>query len=403
MRVADPTCDDGPMSNSLTLAAGVAPHLLGQLWDDVFVRRWRRDDVPVAIEELTPALTARLLDPEGRGLRIGRIEVLDQHSGTTGRARLALHDVSGPGAEALPPSIFAKLAPIDRATRVFVNLMGLAPNEVRFYTQLRDAVAPHFDVPQVYAARMAGPGGRFVLLLEDLGADPGVDLRGGRPLSPEEAKPAVVALARMQAALWASPRFEADLAWLKRPGHVPHRRVEKAISGLATKPALERYGALMPETMQNAVRLVDRERDRLEALWGRDAHAFSHGDPHLGNFYFRSGRPGFFDWQVCQVCQGTRDLTYFMITSIDRDLLGAGERELVGLYRDTLVAAGVAAKPLDDLMEEVRLHVLMVLIAVTVTAASSTMQSDAIVRNAVENCRAALLRLDPLTAFHNAR
>lgn len=389
------------MSDALTLAAGIVPRLAVQIWDDVVGRRLRPDDVPVTVEELTPARLARLLDPEARGLRIGAVDVLDQHSGTTGRARLALREVSGPGSDELPPTIFAKLAPVDRATRVFVDLVGLAPNEVGFYSQLRDAVAPHLDVPRTHAAHMSG-GGRFVLLLEDLGADPAVEF-GTRPLTPEQAVPVVQGLARMQAALWRSPRFDADLAWLKRPDHAPNRRLEKAISGLATKPCLERFGALMPASMQNAVRLVHSDRDRLERLWGREAHAFSHGDPHLGNFYFRGERPGFFDWQVCQIAQGTRDLTYFLVNAVDRELLAGRDRELVGHYRDALVGAGVQARPLDDLMEEVRLHVLYVLIAISVTAASSTMQSEAVVRNGIENCKAALFRLDSLAAYQNAR
>jgi len=386
----------------LRISGALAPHLAGKLWDDLVVRRGD-DGVPASVDELQASGVAALLSAGDREVDLGRVETLDRHAGTTSRARLRLHDVTGRDAARIPDTIFAKLAPGDLPTRLFVNLMGLAATEVRFYQSLRDVVAPHLDVPAFYAGRTAGPGGRFVLLLEDLLADPGVELRQDKPLSPDEARPAVEALARMQAALWKSPRFEDDLAWLKRPGFMPNRGVEKAVSALSTKPCLERVGELMPEPVQRAVHLVADERDRLEAIWGRNAHAFSHGDPHLGNFYFRNGRPGFYDWQVCQVAQGTRDLTYFLVTSVDRDRLADGERALVGAYRDALVAAGVDAAPLEDLLEEVRLHVLYVLIAVVVTAASSTMQADAIVRNAVENVKAALLRHDSLAAWERAR
>ena len=54
------------------------------------------------------------------------------------------------------------------------------------------------------------------------------------------------------------------------------------------------------------------------------------------------------------------------------------------------------------MLEEVRLHVLYVLIAVVVTAASSTMQSEQIVRSAIENVKAALLRHDSLAAYDRA-
>jgi hypothetical protein len=398
-----PSWQDGAVSDLLRLAAALAPHAAGKLWDDVVVRRTRRDGVPASVDELTPELVSSLLSSPDRPVRVGRVEMLDRHAGTTSRARIRLHDVEGRGADALPETLFAKLAPIDWPTRLFVNLMELAPNEVRFYSTLGDVVAPHLEVPACHGARMAGPGGRFVLLLEDLLADETVELREAKPLSPSEARPVVEALARMQASLWQSPRFDSDLAWLKAPGRAPNRSAEKAISGLSTKPCLRRFGDMMSDEMQRAVRLVDEERDRLEMIWGRDAHAFSHGDPHAGNFFFRGGRPGFFDWQVCQIAQGTRDLTYFLVNSVDRDLLPDAERDLVGVYRNALLQAGVAAKPFDELLEEVRLHVLYVLIAVVVTAASSTMQSEAIVRSAIENVKAALRRHDSLGAYARAR
>ncbi len=389
--------------DALRIAGALAPLAAGRLWDDAVVRRVAGDGVPASVDELTPELVSALLSDAGHQVRVRRIEMLDRHAGTTSRARLKLHDVEGPGASALPETIFAKLAPADWPTRLFVNLMDLAPNEVRFYSQLREQVAPHLDVPVYHGGRMAGPGGRFVLLLEDLAADARVDFRESKPLSPAEAKPAVEALAGMQAALWKSARFEGDLAWLKRPGHTPRREVEKSVSALSTAPCLKRFGDMMPEAMQRAVHLVADERDALEAVWGRDAWAFSHGDPHPGNFYLRDGRPGFFDWQVCQVAQGTRDLTYFLVTSVDRERLPEAERELVGAYRDALLRGGVDAAPLDDMLEQVRLHVLYVLIAVVVTAASSTMQGDAIVRAAMENVKAALLRHDSLAAWERAR
>ncbi len=387
----------------LRIAGALAPLAVGRLLDDTVVRPLARDGVPATVDDLTPKLVTALLRDAGHDVQVRRIEMLDRHAGTTSRARLQLQDVDGPGAASLPETLFAKLAPTDWPTRLFVNLMDLAPNEVRFYSQLRDTVAPHLDVPAYHGGRMAGPGGRFVLLLEDLATDAGVEFRESKPLSPAEAKPVVEALAGMQAALWRSTRFSGDLGWLKQPGHAPRRAVEKSVSALSTRPCLDRFGDMMPDDMKRAVHLVADERDRLEAIWGRDAWAFSHGDPHPGNFYFRAGRPGFFDWQVCQVAQGTRDLTYFLVTSVDRDRLPEAERDLVGAYRDALVRAGVDARPLDDLLEEVRLHVLYVLIAVVVTAASSTMQGDSIVRAAMENVKAALLRHDSLSAWERAR
>ena len=43
------------------LGAAVAPHLLGQLWDDAVVRHFSNDGVPREVEGLTPKVVERLM------------------------------------------------------------------------------------------------------------------------------------------------------------------------------------------------------------------------------------------------------------------------------------------------------------------------------------------------------
>merc|ERR1719469_733920 len=61
--------------------------------------------------------------------------------------------------------------------------------------------------------------------------------------------------------------------------------------------------------------------------------------------YFRrvDGRldVGLFDWQVVQFCPGMRDVSYFLLVSLDAELLRLHERELVASYAHSLRACGV--------------------------------------------------------------
>ena len=57
--------------------------------------------------------------------------MLDRHSGTTGRAHVALT-----GHPCVPPTVFVKLAPFDEKQRRFVNRQGMGVAEARLYRDL---------------------------------------------------------------------------------------------------------------------------------------------------------------------------------------------------------------------------------------------------------------------------
>jgi hypothetical protein len=85
---------------------------------------------PIRPDEITPdwlnrALSARLPDMD-----VARVEVLDQHSGTTGRVRLGLHHAAG---SAGPASVFVKLPPFDESQRKLVAATDMGRREARFY------------------------------------------------------------------------------------------------------------------------------------------------------------------------------------------------------------------------------------------------------------------------------
>src|SRR4029453_4498226 len=98
------------------------------------------------------------------GVEVERVQVLDSHSGTTGRARLALTWAPAAGA-GLPTSVFVKFAPFAAEQRGFVAANQMGVREAPLYRELAVELPVRVPLPW-YAATDAG--GRYVMVLEDL-------------------------------------------------------------------------------------------------------------------------------------------------------------------------------------------------------------------------------------------
>jgi hypothetical protein len=90
--------------------------------------------IPVDVDDVTAEWISGVT-----GFDVAATEVLDRHSGTTGRARIAL-SYGGSDDGALPPSVFVKLPPFDERQREFVARTGLGSAEARFYRDLAAAI-----------------------------------------------------------------------------------------------------------------------------------------------------------------------------------------------------------------------------------------------------------------------
>ncbi|MEW6267823.1 MAG: hypothetical protein AB1689_00830, partial [Thermodesulfobacteriota bacterium] len=118
--------------------------------------------IPVEVADVTRAWLEEVLRVHAPGASLRAVEVVEAHSGTTGRARVVLtHDD-----ERLPPSVFVKLAPFDPEQRAFVEQQGMGVFEARFYAEVAAQVPVRIPRPW-YAAHADG---RYVMVLEDLAA-----------------------------------------------------------------------------------------------------------------------------------------------------------------------------------------------------------------------------------------
>ncbi|MGQ0826409.1 MAG: phosphotransferase family protein [Actinomycetota bacterium] len=308
--------------------------------------------LPLDPEDLTPEWLSDALE-----VQVDRVVVLDRHSGTTGRVRLALH-----GAPGTPPTVFVKLAPFDETQRRFVNEIGMGVAEARFYRDL--AYEVDVRVPRAWFAEFDG-GDSYVMVLEDLEAS---DCRFPTHSDTDieaRTRDIVAQLARLHAPYWESDRFDpnGDLDWLAAIG------TGRGDGGAAfVRMAIERYADRLPDGFLTLAELyVERSVDVLE-LYREGERTLVHGDPHLGNLFVDGERTGFLDWAMLGRAPGIRDVAYVLCGSIPTETRRASERELVTDYCARLKGDGIVLDP-DVAWEQYRLFAVYSWCSATCTVA----------------------------------
>ena len=202
--------------------------------------------IPIEVDEITPAWLSEVL-----GVDVWAVWVLDAHSGTTGRARVAV-ETGDEGV--LPPSLFVKLAPFDERQRRFVDAVGLGPAEARFYAELGREVPVR--VPTALHAETDGD--RYVMVLEDLVAS---GCRFPRLQDDDVAELVgriVDELAALHAQYWDAPALHAERAWTRR-GAAPRVRRRRPVHPARPRPLRRRPAARVP-AHRRALRRARRPR-----------------------------------------------------------------------------------------------------------------------------------------------
>ncbi len=294
--------------------------------------------IPMDAAELTPTwLNDALGETLGPETRVQDAEVVDWNAGTTGRARLQLKYSGGGSA---PATMFVKLPPTDPMQQAMVSATGMGKREVRFYRQLAGEVPVRCPTP--YYAEASDDGSAYLMLMEDLAA-----AGCGFPTSLDQGDAARVrrvaeSLARLHAAYWDSPRFDADLAWIGAP-------MRHELGPMLIKQALDDFGDDMPEVFRGLAALYIERTDEVCDLWEEGERTLCHGDCHIGNQFDDRETPGFLDWAVLCRAPGIRDIAYFLANSIPAEMRRAEQDDVLRVYRQTLAAQGVEPPPAEDL------------------------------------------------------
>jgi Phosphotransferase enzyme family len=235
--------------------------------------------------------------------------------------------------EGVPPTLVAKLAAPDRASRVAVTLGYRA--EVAFYREVAGTVA--VKAPRCHLALITDDETAFTLLLEDLApATPGDQIAGA---SPAQIQAAAVNLAGLHAPRWDDP------ALVEAPWAVPSSDAAADFVG-------ELIAGGIPELL---ARVGDRvgadERATLEASAAAipafltrwlSHRTVLHGDYRLDNLLFApDGSVTAVDWQTLSIGMPMRDLAYLVATGLPTDARRAIEQSILGAYRRALARFGV--------------------------------------------------------------
>jgi hypothetical protein len=338
--------------------------------------------IPVETSELTPAWLAAALDAPVVG-----VEVLESHSGTTGRARLGLSYAAGaaPGA---PASVFVKLAPFDLAQRGFVDRVGLGVSEARFYRELAAEVPVR--VPRVWHAALDGER-RYVMVLEDLRASA---CRFPRPRDADVAaysRAVVEAMGRLHARYRETPRFAGDLAWVAARG-----TGERGAGGGLIVQARDLLAARLPPVFAEICDFFGAHVGAITDLWNEGPATLVHGDAHMGNLFADGAVPGFLDWAMVGRASGLRDVAYYCCNSVPAAIRRAHERAWLERYREVLAEEGVSLGAAEA-WDGYRLFAIYSGVAATSTAAMGSLwQPEHVGLGGTERATASVEELDCL-------
>jgi Phosphotransferase enzyme family len=336
--------------------------------------------IPAEPTELTSAWFSEVL-----GATVTSAEVIDAHSGTTGRARIGLT-----GADSVPGSVFVKLQPFQPEQRKFLRQIGLGIAEARLYEAVGNELPVR--IPQVWHAACDESAGSFVIVLEDLAAS------GCRFPTPADDDINVVAesLVEELALLHTSYRGK-DLSWLTPAEGMRRAPSDSELAAQRThfiKLGLDQFGdELGPAFRAMAELYIERSGDII-ALYGEGEQTLIHGDDHCGNLFVDNGRTGFYDWAVACRAPGVRDVAYFLCNSLPVTTRRDQQDSLLARYRTALAGRGWALDA-DTVEQQYRLFAVYSWVAAVSTAAMGTRwQPVEVTRPALLSTTAAIDDLD---------
>jgi hypothetical protein len=296
--------------------------------------------IPVEVDELTPDWFTSALRAHAPDVRVAAVDIVDAHSGTTGRVKVAL-TYEGDRRE-LPGTLFLKIAPFDPRQRAFLDAVGIGVMEARLYAEIAHELPVR--LPRPWHAAFDDDG-RFVMVIEDIEASGCTFPRPADPDIAERAASTVEELALLHAQYWESPRFAADLAWVPdRAGFGAGGGKDKqapAAAGQFIHLALDRFADEMPPVFREIGLLYAERAGGVLDLWDEGERTLIHGDPHSGNLFTDRGRAGFFDWAMFSHSPGMRDIAYYCCNSNPTDVRRAVQDDLLARYRGVLSASGV--------------------------------------------------------------
>jgi len=300
--------------------------------------------IPDDPADLTSEALEDLLADRYPGVRIAEVRVERSQQVTNRHAwlRVAYDDPAG-----APERLFCKLLPRGERNAA-VAATGMGPREARFY----DRLAPLLPLrtPHVHAARVDEASGRFVLLLEDLGASGCTIPDGTVGVTPDAAAGALEGLAALHVRYEDPAVRAAEAPWVRPPslgGDYGERML---------RYGLDHHRDRIRDDFAEIAERYIADRPSLQAVWVQGPQTVIHGDPHIGNLFDDHGRVGFLDWGIVSVSTPMRDVGYFITMAMDPPDRRAHEVDLLRHYLEVRAALGGSPIAFEEAWLRHRLH-----------------------------------------------
>jgi hypothetical protein len=325
-------------------------------------------EFPRTVEEITPEWLTNVLRESGaiREERVESFTIAGLDGGIAGDVnRLQLNYAASPSRG--PSTVIAKFAHLNDQKRSGINRAGFYEREVRFYRQLGPVVG--IPTPAAHSVEYDRDSGHFVLLLEDLSRFRSIREEDG--CSPENARTAVQALAKMHARWWESDQLN-EMNWLMgfRDAEIRNQmsnRYNKALGRF-----LEIGEGYLPAGYELVARKYGESLQSVVSEMGSSPATLTHGDFRLANLVFND-EPGAsdplyaFDWQTASRGKAAVDVAYFFGRSLATDSRRLHESQLLADYHDSLVDHGVANYSFDEFNIDVRISAFRLMHIATAT------------------------------------
>lgn len=387
-----------------TRVAAATARILADRIEEARGRALPRNAEQLARPEVVNELIQRHAPSSGASLpsvRSVRLPGIDFESSNCSNFLIEVEfDAEADRSEPLPRTLYAKLPCPQFATRAFANAVGFWEVEASFCERVASRVP--IRVPRVHA--VAQRGARFVLLLENLHETPGTRLFINRDMAAgttaECARMCIRSFAELHAAFWGWTAEQRDALLPARlhtylaPGG---REMTRALTAMAIAPAHEAAPDLFGTRHVSLCRQATQKWDALVDFWYGGPLTLIHGDSHLANCFEyptpEGPRMGMIDFQGMHWCKGIRDLQYFLINSLEPELLAEHEDALIDFYLGELSRHGVTLDPKDAREQYCAFSFQTLMVAVTSIGLGSLTERDATVRTVLRRSVAGIERL----------
>jgi aminoglycoside phosphotransferase (APT) family kinase protein len=340
--------------------------------------------IPDSIESITAEWLSKAVSTRYPGSSAQSFEVLDAHSGTTGRVQLR---VEWNDASHAPEALFGKLAPTDPTSRQMVAFTDMGRREARFYADLAEDVPVRIPRP-IWSSWSEDDENEYFMLLEDLSVS-GCQFPTSRDDETLDTTEGMIdTLAELHGHYWQSARFPKDLSWIEPP-------MRSDIGPALVKEGIKQFGTRMPEAFHALAKLYLEHNESVCDLLDSGPQTLTHGDSHIGNTFLDRDDVGLLDWACVCRAPGLRDVSYFLCNSVSTAVRREREADLLARYLEKLEASGGVAASFDDAWRQYRRLATCSWIAATATAAAgSRMQSIEIGMRAMDRATQAIVDLD---------